>query len=137
MIRKLLNWLLVIILLPGLTGCSMDMFDKNGIVSVSIQADNTTLDIDEAGQKIITITAKGTTKKGDKVDPDMVWEYDKNVFTALGTPTSTLRLELNTAQAGPDNDITGRTVVKGYERSNTSAFDEVVINIRVPQKALT
>ena len=106
MIRKLLNWLLVIILLPGLTGCSMDMFDKNGIVSVSIQADNTTLDIDEAGQKIITITAKGTTKKGDKVDPDMVWEYDKNVFTALGTPTSTLRLELNTAQAGPDNDIT-------------------------------
>lgn len=129
MIRKLLNWLLVIILLPGLTGCSMDMFDKNGIVSVSIQADNTTLDIDEAGQKIITITAKGTTKKGDKVDPDMVWEYDKNVFTALGTPTSTLRLELNTAQAGPDNDITGRTVVKGYERSNTSAFAEVVINI--------
>lgn len=130
MIRKIFNWLIVVLLLPGLTGCNMDLFGVNKIVSVSLQSNTSSLDIDEAGDKIITISASAKTKKGETVsNPDIAWEYDKNVFTALGTPTSTIRLELNTASAGPNNDITGRTVIKGYDRSNPSVFDEVIVNV--------
>ena len=117
----------VLMLLLVAASCSMELFDQSKITSITITADVTEIDIDDAARKSVTLTAVGRNSAGSIMDLNMVWEYDHTVFTAIGTPTSTLRLELN--ESSPTADITGRTVIKGYDSSNAEVFDEAVINV--------
>ena len=117
----------VFMLLLVAASCSMELFDQSKITSITITADVTEIDIDDAARKSVTLTAVGRNSAGSIMDLNMVWEYDHTVFTAIGTPTSTLRLELN--ESSPTADITGRTVIKGYDSSNAEVFDEAVINV--------
>ena len=128
--RTFLNWVLVILIIPSLAGCSLDIFHRNDIAEFTLKSDTAVIDVEDADTDFITITATAVTKGGSTVSPDTVWEYDEDVFTAVGTPTATLRLRLNLNGTGPNGkDITGYSVIKAWDASNSSIFDEVIVNV--------
>ena len=129
-LKSAINWLLIIILIPSIVGCDMDLFGQNRITEITLSSDTAVIDVDEADNEYVTITASATTKGGAKVAPSPKWIYDEDVFTAVGTPTSTLRLRLNMDGTGPNGkDITGYSVIKAVDTSDSSVFDEIVINV--------
>ena len=119
--------ILIALLMLLAASCSMELFDETAITGITITADVTEIDIDDAARKSITVTAVGRNSAGSIMDLNMVWEYDHAVFTAIGTPADTLKLELN--ESSPSSDITGRTVIKGYDSSNPEIFGEAVVNV--------
>lgn len=95
------------------TSCDIEIINKKDVDSVSLTSNTEKIDIDTASSQYITLTAKAKNKKGDEISASIDWEYDREVFRPIGTPSSTLRLELNTDNLGyTGRDITGRTIVK-------------------------
>ena len=129
-LSRILNWMMVIILIPSMVGCDADLFGQNKIVAISLTSDTTVIDVDDADTAYITLTASARTKGGKTVTLTPSWEYDEEVFEAIGTPTSTLRLKLNMDGTGPNGkDITGFSTIKAKDSGNPSVFDELVVNV--------
>ena len=115
------------LLVSMLLSCSMDIFGQNKITSVSLSGDTASIDIDD--DDFITITATATTKAGNEVNPDIEWEYDTDVFQEITKTSTSISLELNTVGIGANGrDITGRTVIRGRDRSS-SVTAEFIVNV--------